>query len=128
MKLLFALLLIGLSGCVAPLAGPCGGGPSDAGHLRYSLDESLASNYTLGDGNVSFLQVADINERPTPTTENVNADLNDEGCAWYNLPHGFYHVTVRIPHNEAGERSFFEENPLKLQNDDHQFELGFHNG
>ncbi|MGB1696886.1 MAG: hypothetical protein ACPHK8_00635 [Thermoplasmatota archaeon] len=124
-----ALALL-VAGCTAPAQlGPCGEGePTGAGHLRYALDDSLSRDYALRNATVTFLQVADINERPTPNTSNVEGRTNANGCIWYTLEDGYYHVTIVIPNNEAGGKGFFEETPYKLVGDDHNLTLGFHNG
>lgn len=123
-------LVLFLAGCAAPAQlGPCGEGePSTAGHLRYALDDSLSSDYALANATLTFLQVADLDEQPTPSTSNIEGQPNADGCIWYTVEDGYYHVTIVIPNNDEEGRGFFEETPYKLVGDDHNLTLGFHNG
>lgn len=123
------LVVVLLAGCASPQnVGACGlNEPANAGHLIYDLDDSLAE-YTIGNGTISFLQVADANKNPTPTTVAETAEFSEDGCVWFTVPDGIYHLNILIPNNVEGERGFLEEDVRVLAKGDFNFTLGFHNG
>jgi hypothetical protein len=125
-----AILLVLLAGCVTPgHVGPCGvNEPSDAGHLTYDLDPSLSADYSIGNGTIGFLQVADGQQNPTPNTREESVPFSDDGCVWFTVPDGIYNLNILIPNNAEGARGFFEEDVRVLARGDFNFTLGFHNG
>lgn len=125
---LFVLVFAVLAGCVSSAqVGTCGiDQPRDAGTLTYRLDASLA-DYELANGTVGFLQVADANKQTTPESVEQIAHMSENGCVWFTVPDGVYHLLIKIPHDH-GEQEFFEFDERVLARGDFNFTLGYHNG